>query len=1129
MNQTRYKRWIAFFLTVLIAVSVPFTPQALASDGGNVISISSEKDWADFIKNCKLDSWSQGKSVVLNTDLNLNGKFRPVPIFCGSFDGNGHSIHIGTYRSSASDMGVFRYLTAGAEVKNLQVTGTWAVSGSKDAVGGIVGNNSGTVSASTFKGVVEGRNNIGGIVGINEETGIIADCTVLGKIEGEHYAGGIAGQNLGRILRSRNESSVNTEGENVKTSLDEIDVSKINSTENVSAYTDIGGITGFSSGLLEDCENIGTIGYPRIGYNVGGIAGRQSGQIRKCENKGKVYGRKDIGGIVGQMEPYLTLKFGKDDLERLLDAFTGLQKLMDGLLDDTQDTGNAFSARMQNISALTNDARGNADYLIKHTQDYVEESLLIVNDMAERADGFIYDMNRAMQQGDVLSEEIQDVFSQMHRLTDKMQDAAESGEKIFAHTKESIDILEPAMDSYLDILGNVKNSAIGVVQKAKKVLESLKNAAGSIPKPELPKPPQKPPVDGGDGAEGNSNGGNGGNLPHLPTVPDTEKQNVQAAVQELKNALSSLNNAINSWQSKGGELRDSMKDAKKEVEKALNSGSDMAEELGASLSHLDDAISEMEDVEQKAADITGRLQDAVESFQAGGTPQFPVPGAKFRENSDELLDRTGEILDEVDGLVDDMDEKGDILIEDLRAMNRQMGTIIDIMHDIYKAVLDEDNSDERYEDVSEAENTSPEGVVEQCRNYGIVEGDVDVGGISGVIGVEYDFDPEDDLEKKGKRSLDVHYQTKAILRSSINHGAVTGKKDYIGGIVGYMKMGSLSQCEAYGKVISQNGDYVGGIAGQSDSVIRKSAAKVILEGGKYIGGIAGQGNDILKCGAMVDIAKADEGIGTIAGNAEGEFSDNYFVECEWGGIDDISYAGKAEPMAYEDFIQLEGLPERFRSFYLTFIADGKILADLAYPYGAEVSSQEIPKIPLKKGCSGKWEDLPKTVTFDRILEAVYTQNNSSIASKEKCDDGVKSVMLAEGSFAEDDVITLTPLSEKEAGVTEGGTYAEGWKVKLPDDGKKEHLIRYCVPEGKGRVHLYQLTEQGAKKLSVDRDGQYLCFPMKGNEFTIYSTRSSNAGIALLISCGIAAVVVICIHKKRKKIKKFVGESQEDKV
>ena len=189
------------------------------------------------------------------------------------------------------------------------------------------------------------------------------------KRQGEHYTGGVAGQNLGSIIRCTNESSVNTDGAEIAPTLDDIDVSHINNTENLSVYTDTGGITGFSSGLLQGCQNTGEIGYPHVGYNVGGIAGRQSGYLHDCENRGSVYGRKDVGGIVGQMEPYLILKFGKDDLERLSDAFSGLQDIMDGMLDHTKTTMDDVSFRLDNISAMSDEARESTDYLVHRTED----------------------------------------------------------------------------------------------------------------------------------------------------------------------------------------------------------------------------------------------------------------------------------------------------------------------------------------------------------------------------------------------------------------------------------------------------------------------------------------------------------------------------------------------------------------------------------------------------------------------------------------------------------------------------------------------------------------------------------------------------------------------------------------
>lgn len=63
--------------------------------------------------------------------------------------------------------------------------------------------------------------------------------------------------------------------------------------------------------------NTGTIGYEHVGYNVGGIVGRTDGLVSGCVNQGRVLGRKDVGGIAGQAEPYRELDLSKDTIKRL--------------------------------------------------------------------------------------------------------------------------------------------------------------------------------------------------------------------------------------------------------------------------------------------------------------------------------------------------------------------------------------------------------------------------------------------------------------------------------------------------------------------------------------------------------------------------------------------------------------------------------------------------------------------------------------------------------------------------------------------------------------------------------------------------------------------------------------------
>ena len=101
--------------------------------------------------------------------------------------------------------------------------------------------------------------------------------------------------------------------------LEKYRISKENTERSNLTYTDIGGVVGFSDGVVQGCDNYGEVGYPHVGYNIGGVAGRQSGYLLGCDNNAAVHGRKDIGGIVGQAEPYLWLNTSADRLDEVRD------------------------------------------------------------------------------------------------------------------------------------------------------------------------------------------------------------------------------------------------------------------------------------------------------------------------------------------------------------------------------------------------------------------------------------------------------------------------------------------------------------------------------------------------------------------------------------------------------------------------------------------------------------------------------------------------------------------------------------------------------------------------------------------------------------------------------------------
>lgn len=168
--------------------------------------------------------------------------------------------------------------------------------------------------------------------------------------------GGIAGYNLGEIASSQNDSYVNIESVDPSLSPEDInldfltDVSKLYSLDTSMAAFDTGGIAGYSSGILTGCSNNGTVGYQHIGYNVGGIAGRSSGHISGCTNNASVFGRKDVGGIVGQMEPYIGANLSEDTLTNLQNQMDELSTMIDNAVNGAGEGMNSMISRLNSMA-----------------------------------------------------------------------------------------------------------------------------------------------------------------------------------------------------------------------------------------------------------------------------------------------------------------------------------------------------------------------------------------------------------------------------------------------------------------------------------------------------------------------------------------------------------------------------------------------------------------------------------------------------------------------------------------------------------------------------------------------------------------------------------------------------------
>lgn len=1057
-------------LAAAMTLSVTFSGGSIVYADGDTITISGVEDLERLAKNCKLDTWSQGKTVVLAGDLDLaDSDFKSIPTFGGTFDGGGHTISGLTFDGDGSNEGFFRYVQESATVKNLHIEGTLTPTGTKKNIGGVAGSNSGQILSCTFNGTIDAQTNVGGIAGINEESGSIYNSSASGSITGTHSTGGVVGRNLGQIINCSNEADVNTgeheegatlEDLNLDTNLKQLSDSD-GKSDIVNTTTDTGGICGYSSGVVQNSTNEGHIGYPHIGYNVGGVAGRSAGYLSGNRNYGYVEGRKDVGGITGQMAPDLTLRFDTDKIEELRREINKLGDLVDAALDHVDDSRSGISDRMNKISDYTDDAKSSAKSLTNKTTDWADSNLEKVNKSEAAIKAGVQDAKEALTQLSNVAESVNEEIQRINAILDALNSPEHADE---------VNSIKESMSTASDKLASASKKASDALNQYQ-TDQNLSNLINGL----------------------------------------------TDAANDLKEGMNALNDAQNKLndllqdpdiQDKTQEALDGLKTMSSEIEEALNAMKAALDKLGADVSGMDLSFNQL--------------------------------GDDFRADGDRLYAAVGGISEQLGKLGDQISDMTGDMIDDFQGINAQFNKVMNTMVDLVTDVTDTgDSIEDKIVDVSDEQiEKTTRGKAYGCQNFGEIEGDVNVGGIAGSMAIEYDTDPEDDITKLGNNSLSFTLETKAIIQSCVNKGEVTSKKDNAGGVVGNMALGLVTDSEGYGSILSTNGSYVGGIAGYSDSSIRRSYAKCTLEGGNYVGGIAGWGYDIKDSVSMLEVTKADEYIGSVAGDVDenGELSGNSFVGDEYGAVDDISYSGKAEPVEFVSLTEKADVPTDFLKFELRFVADGKVLKTVPFEYRADLSDVEYPDIPQKEGYNGKWEEADLSdMTFSKDLNVLYTTESTAVAS-DQMRDLVHSTLLAEGTFSLDAKLVLVEADEDISRVPTRGRVLEQWTSTLRDpvltDGTS-YKLRFIAPEMKGKPGLYRLNADGSwKKISYQKDGSYLVFDADSTENTFCVTEEPG-GALMYILLGAAVIILLILLivikrlKKKRKARKAAKEQPEE--
>lgn len=397
------------------------------------VVIKSAEELIEVAGKCNIDLWSEDKVIELQADISLEGlDFEGFPVLAGSFNGNGHTISGFHILGDGYADGFFRYITATGIVQNLKLSGTVESENEEKCTGGLCGINAGWILDCTYTGSVEGKTETGGIAGENESIGTISSCYSYGTVTGYDRAGGIVGANYGAVRNCTNRAGINSDS----SWLEEEDEAGLEwlledlSERKLVSGTDIGGIAGYSRGIIINCSNSGVVGYEHNGYNIGGIAGRQSGQVLFCNNSGRIYGRKDVGGIVGQMEPYISV----EEAESISEGVQRLHDLVDKFLDDAGNAQDVVSEDFDRLREHSDNALDDADLIADRTVDFVDENVSAVNEVANRLDYCLDQVPGIMDEAEFAVDDMKKAMDGLEKVVDALDISGEISDNPYDET-----------------------------------------------------------------------------------------------------------------------------------------------------------------------------------------------------------------------------------------------------------------------------------------------------------------------------------------------------------------------------------------------------------------------------------------------------------------------------------------------------------------------------------------------------------------------------------------------------------------------------------------------------------------------------------------------------------------------
>lgn len=1067
------KRLTALALVLLVSVMPSAAGLAALAVQGDTLHITNASEFKAFAARCSTDTYSKGLTVVLDRDIDLSGYGSVVvPVFCGTFDGGHHTISGYDSRGKGSDRGLFRYVKPGASISCLTVSGTMAPQGTKSGLGLLAGRNQGTIFSCAAEGSVDGDESVGGLVGVNEASGIIRDCVSRVTVTASTNAGGIAGRSEGTISGCINQGTVNTDGEQ--------------------AATNTGGITGKSTGRVENCTNQAEIGHPHVGYNTGGIVGTHNGVITSCANEGKVYGRKDVGGIVGQFEPYMDLQYGTSPLDVLDDALDNLSELMSQFSNQVSGAAGDAVADVQvmndALSAIRDTAHAAGSELVTDTDamlDSVHTAAQVINGVL---DGLIDETDIFLSE---TGQNLEQVNRQTGRVRENLMDITYTMTDSIASATEEIDAAVQTVD---DAAEQVQEE----IDSAKEELERLRTFVQTVQD-----------IVKGEGTDQQKLEALEQAFYDLGTVDPAG--HVESAVRALGQACDTVKRISEDMLWDIGQANADVQDSLHSADRALRRLEQLASTIQA------DTTAYSSSTMNRFREINGSVNQIESTLYS----YADVQGEKGQQTMNDVNEQLTILNDRVGQMASGAGETN----TDLHATTQAILTAFSQVEDAIKNLVKV--PEKTVDDISSTTADSGLGRVTACRNTAAVQADANVGGIVGMIAPELDIDPEQDIDLSSEHLIvDIHALLKATVRDCRNDGAITAKNECAGGIFGRSELGAAIGCVSKSTVEVENGGLAGGIAGQSGSRIENCAAQVDVTGGDSLGGIAGQGTDIVNCRAMTRLNSEGEKLGAVAGSASGTVSGNYYLQEEYAGVDGISYAGQTQGVDFATFAKLDGVPAEFVEFCVTFVANGQTVAQIPVPYGGAVDPAQVPEVPQADGGThGKWEQTDLThLVRSQTVYAIYDDLRSTVASP-----GAHPALLAEGAFSPEAAIDVQEWTPEATQIPQGYRLTAAYTYAVHDDASISDTLTLHVQAGDDGTAVAVRKDGQSEIIDSRKDGSYLIFDGASEGMILVLQRDNTS---LFIALGVAGAVLVLmigvvIHRRRKRRKERAAVQNND--